>query len=115
MSETKHTPGPWSWWPDSCGGMVTQDKTALHIACPNRLVAYDANGRLMAAAPDLLAACEELEASLVIALNVIADNGMTGAFVAQCQAKGIKNGVGVRGHAAIAKARGESRCWHLPT
>ncbi len=54
----KHTPGPWSYWPNCTrdGGMVTQDATMSHIAAP---VVYatpgrtEANARLIAAAPEL--------------------------------------------------------------
>lgn len=60
-----HTPGPWSYWPKSAypDGVISQDATTTHIAVPvfhpdvNRTTA---NARLIAAAPDLLAALKTL-------------------------------------------------------
>ena len=63
MSETKHTPGPWRWRMHGASGdtklvgsnevpLVWQDR---HWQCPSQ----DANAALIAAAPDLLAACEK--------------------------------------------------------
>lgn len=68
MSESKHTPGPWEWsirtadespatlfMCDDCG--VDTDIAAMLEDCD-----FDtqwANARLIAAAPDLLAACKE--------------------------------------------------------
>lgn len=63
---SKHTPGPWKWWPDCCrvGGMVTAE-TGQHIAAPAHL-GHDvdmtgANARLIAAAPNLYEALKEAE------------------------------------------------------
>ena len=64
MSETKHTPGPWRWRIHGASGdkklvgsnevpLVWQDR---HWQCPSQ----DANAALIAAAPDLLAACDAL-------------------------------------------------------
>lgn len=58
---TNHTPGPWAYeqWPDSGGFprpvVVAQGSRA--VAYMSREDGY-ANARLIAAAPDLLAACE---------------------------------------------------------
>lgn len=67
MTDTKHTPGPWSV--DADGNVVTRlnvgDDDGI-IALANRHVAFvdsdtcRANAALIAAAPDLLAACERL-------------------------------------------------------
>jgi len=54
MKTTSHTNGPWSYWPDSCGGVVTQDKTACHVCVPTDRPEKEANARLIAAAPELL-------------------------------------------------------------
>lgn len=54
---TNHTPGPWAANPD---GLIHAGKNRLHIAQAATIGmghAAAANARLMAAAPDLLAAC----------------------------------------------------------
>ena len=60
--QTKHTPGP--WYEAKTGnhqGLIVDEKTGENIA-----VAYDKkNARLIAAAPDLLEACELVEAALL--------------------------------------------------
>jgi hypothetical protein len=64
---TNHTPGPWAYeqWPDSGGFprpvVVAQGSRA--VACVSREDGY-ANARLIAAAPDLLAACEAQSAAV---------------------------------------------------
>jgi hypothetical protein len=62
----KHTPGPWT---------ITGDRDAIEAQCPGapykiiiaETIGYkhirEPNARLIAAAPDLLAACEELLAT----------------------------------------------------
>lgn len=64
MSETKHTPGPWhcgqesvdpEWW-------IVTIKGGLIIANVNAHFRQEANARLIAAAPDILAALRECEA-----------------------------------------------------
>ena len=62
---TEHTPGPWSYWPNTAypQGVITRDSTAGHIAVPSVMSDKQtliANARLIAAAPDLLAALIEL-------------------------------------------------------
>ncbi len=64
MSESKHTPGPWSLEFDDVpydGGFETmvinsENGGICMMDCPKDEM--DANGRLIAAAPDLLEACE---------------------------------------------------------
>ena len=51
MSETKHTPAPWI----ASGTWVSTSDSSLIANCGT-----DANAGLIAAAPDLLAACEGL-------------------------------------------------------
>ena len=59
MSETKHTPGPWVFEPDT-GCISTDDRFVGHPvgyvagSRPERME----NGRLIAAAPELLENCE---------------------------------------------------------
>lgn len=57
---TNHTPGPWAANPD---GLIHAGKNRLHIAQAATIGmghAAAANARLMAAAPDLLAALQKL-------------------------------------------------------
>jgi hypothetical protein len=60
--ETKHTPGPWSYWSgynpyDKVEAQVTAEDGDVVVASYNHLIAEgEANAKLMAAAPDLLAA-----------------------------------------------------------
>lgn len=60
--EAKHTPGPWSYWSgynsfDKIEAQVTADDGDIVIASYNHLIADgEANAKLMAAAPVLLAA-----------------------------------------------------------
>ena len=74
MRQRNYTPGPWSWWPKCCGypaGAITQDGSGSHIAKPvNFLRASEltkANAHLIAAAPELLEALEELSNALTSA------------------------------------------------
>ena len=102
MSETKHTPGPWRWRIHGASGdkklvgsnevpLVWQDR---HWQCPSQ----DANAALIAAAPDLLAACENALASLVIlALPQVDNTVATNAEIIRVMADGL--------NAALAKAR----------
>lgn len=53
-----HTPKPWVYRADD--GEVRADDDRCCVATVEILDDSDANGRLIAAAPDLLAACEEL-------------------------------------------------------
>lgn len=64
MTETQHTPGPWEYdgeyiWADSIQGYVadpnTDDMTSgKYLPTSKAQAAIEANGRLIAAAPDLL-------------------------------------------------------------
>jgi len=112
MDSTKatHTPGPWraEWLDDNFGWItgtgaegrmylaeiVTSDDEGM-LAPPDE---QKANADLFAAAPDLLAACEELEAFL----EVVKDS-WTGD---QCNDLGLYDLQEILA-AAIAKARGE--------
>ena len=71
--ETKHTPGPWSVWVDSCGVLDVRARP-MHTVCdvvnPDEHVTdisadeSRANARLIAAAPELLAKCKKIAAWL---------------------------------------------------
>lgn len=76
MSEARHTPGPWSFGGENVVNFVFDREGCIHpplsnageyqYAGPIAIVAINedaggtANARLIAAAPDLLEACEEL-------------------------------------------------------
>jgi len=57
-----HTPGPWRYWPTTSGGRVAgrpADATnnfVCDVLIPERSVNWEVNARLIASAPDLLAA-----------------------------------------------------------
>lgn len=63
---SNHTPGPWSYWSgynpfDKIEAQVTAEDGDIVIASYNHLIEEgEANARLMAAAPDLLSALEDL-------------------------------------------------------
>jgi hypothetical protein len=76
MTERKHTPGPWKAEPDEADEIcILQDSTGLIVtyAFPNGKE-REANARLIAAAPELLEALQDLldeaEASHGIAMAV---------------------------------------------
>lgn len=98
MNATKaaHTPGPWNYWAGIAyaQGVVTQDRTAGHVAIPVEMPddgVMVANARLIAAAPELLEIAEAIDE----------DIGYYGGG-----AKLSPHFLG-RLRAAIAKARGE--------
>ena len=90
---TKHTPGPWKAYTAAKNQKEYQvyTDTSGHIACGVEHVAWtntEANARLISAAPEMLVALEA-------ALNWL-------------ECTGVDNGINLKIHAAIAKARGES-------
>lgn len=92
MGSAKHTPGPWK----VSGHMVrTECETSWPVAscCYGTAAQSDANARLIAAAPELLAACDAM-------LNAIADNTDIGFDVDLNEAMRAAR-------AAIVKAKGE--------
>ena len=68
MSEAKHTPGPWEWDQtrpysstlDAYGGLIGKDSQEVLEAGDCCISGKHADMHLIAAAPDLLAACEAL-------------------------------------------------------
>ena len=117
-----HTPGAWSVEPAT-------ESTPCHVYAndPNGCAAdadlvtvadfinTDADARLIAAAPDLLAALKETLAACSAAMRVIADLDAMHLldadvvdrqqrFIDECKVSGITNGFGVRVKDAIAKA-----------
>lgn len=115
MSETKHTPGPWAYRPqkyDDWGyvrgpeqddgfqpficqakDMRAMDDDVLNEHRRNGTDPWEANARLIAAAPDLLAASESMERAL---LQMMDDPSQADEMP-----------VVVKARAAIAKARGQ--------
>jgi hypothetical protein len=61
-SSAQHTPGPWQWNPDdheiSDGGSLDAQRRRVALAIGYD-AEYEANARLIAAAPDLLAAAKD--------------------------------------------------------
>lgn len=120
------TPGPWvldgNWIgtesPDGVG--IHDSIAALHAMDPvlgddGGFEDFDfgpiteANGRLMAAAPNLLSSCKELRDALACAMRVVVEYGasdLNDRIMLEMVAAGIFPGVGVRADAAIAKASG---------
>ena len=71
MSESKHTPGPWEPYRNPSYWEVRAKGGEVASICPSKysfgIDAEIANARLIAAAPDLLAALEEIrEASEIV-------------------------------------------------
>jgi hypothetical protein len=63
MSAAKHTPGPWNAdhsWFSKTGGQMVRGKSCVVAEALKHGAATMANARLIAAAPELLAACERL-------------------------------------------------------
>lgn len=66
MNEAKHTPGPWLYHPPSFIGTDEEDPQTIGYVSDHRnrkarpSGEMEANGHLFAAAPDLLAALEEM-------------------------------------------------------
>ena len=102
MSESKHTPGPWTVdWSDDGPLIYTGDLLIASVSGSTEHVEVqgldgettEANAWLIAAAPDLLAALERILAR-VETLNLFAEHGEDAKVVEQARA-------------AIAKAQGQ--------
>lgn len=110
MNEAKHTPGPWEWtWEDASMQILSRagDIGEGHVlavtpceACQKRnyrcLGPTEANARLIAAAPEMLAACESIATQEgLLRHHLTAVKGCEPLFRALSELK-----------AAIAKAKG---------
>jgi hypothetical protein len=90
MSEGKHTPGPWSLDQSSqisCVSAFDVNGEFIGIAymtLPN----HEANARLIAAAPDLLAALKQFEAFYPMGINLDLDDAFRAARAAIAKAEG---------------------------
>ena len=97
--ETKHTPGPWIIDRDSVVASNTPDDSG-DIICEaperfeNSMRRWQANARLIAAAPELLAACSR-------AFNLIKESGFSSGLIEE-EFDGTLNQL----DAAIAKVEG---------
>lgn len=120
-TKTAHTPGPWA---------IARDPAKLHWAFaqingPQNLsgndeplvVAYvqnmvdssdEANARLIAAAPELLEALRETSLALKAAVAHAFENEVTDTFLEKMRNFGVRDKIGVRADAAIAKAEGRT-------
>ena len=94
MAEAKHTPGPWL----ADGASVYEERDDFSVICnfwSSSLPEWEANARLIAAAPDLLEALEQLVIEYDdVELANAEPSSLTAAFNAA--------------RAAIAKAKGEA-------
>lgn len=105
---TEHTPGPWHVTADYCGALAVNDHLQFPSEFPVALIGGPladkrANARLIAAAPDLLAALERVENRLTMAAR---------AFYGAGRAKDLRAALdnwiadAETARAAIAKAKG---------
>ena len=104
MNTAKHTPGPWRIDDEQRDFRILADGAAAPVAFISRLYREDlppalANARLIAAAPDLLAALENLAASM--------DAGTAKILILDDEAYGgWRHGNIDSARAAIARAKG---------
>ena len=113
---TTHTPGPWEFWNELCIGTEDEwaggtlnvqnvtDKDLIAIVSlgwvePRAGGTHLANAHLIAAAPDLLAACEKVVAAYDMAAGAKCDEISWADFYNSGGVNPIR--------AAIAKAKGE--------
>jgi len=107
--ETKHTPGPWKVEEYNSAtlrgaiGIFSADSTIpiVHSPMGESLAEADANARLIAAAPELLAAAEKASALIKHLIKVCQNNGLTGDSAEDVQCDWLQHI-----NAAIAKATG---------
>ena len=66
MNVTTYTPGPWRWWVTVGGARIAgrpadgSKNFVCDVMPPERAVSYEANARLIAAAPELLEALQAI-------------------------------------------------------
>ena len=75
-ANSQHTPGPWRAGYSIAGPIATVVDSNENVLCEmvkpaEGLAASDANGRLIAAAPDLLEALKKAEESLAVAASYV--------------------------------------------
>jgi hypothetical protein len=112
MADAKHTPGPWSYGYYGCSGYCVNGG-GQHIATS---ILYkrdggEANARLIAAAPEMLAALQALldfhTRPAGFDTAVLMDNEQFGEFLAGINTNSDE--VTAQARAAIAKATGEQQ------
>lgn len=107
MNNTKHTPGPWTWDGEFGLGwyaeLVSPEKYVGHYSRPQALSREEskANARLIAAAPELLAALEDILPHAIRDIHELNEQ-MVGSLYPSINLAKIK-----RAEDAIAKAKGE--------
>jgi hypothetical protein len=95
---TQHTPGPWHWCDDGDGnkwGSRGLEPAVISGTVEGLVSVYDADARLIAASPDLLAALNDILACA----SISAPLDMTAYIISASRIKAAR--------AAIAKATGE--------
>lgn len=105
-TQTKHTPGPWTYRKAATHFHIEADAKGFGKAiaevkfCSNLGWTTETNARLIAAAPELLAALQDL-ANGAGAMRVKSD------LVWELKAKELTDAALIKANAAIAKAEGE--------
>lgn len=84
----QHTPGPWEIWPAENSVVITESLGRHIAAIPLATHEWKENARLIAAAPELLEALEELEALGSLELPQRRDAALLKAKAAIAKAKG---------------------------
>ena len=98
------TPGPWRWWATVSGARVAghpadgSKNFVCDVLVPEKAVSYEANARLIAAAPDLLEALRELADDIADRFDMSSPSTNPGMKAAVNEAR-----------AAILKATGEPK------
>lgn len=107
--ETKHTMGPWhiGYYGEMERPIIKRGALSLAEILslsdgPKSRAQVEANARLIASAPDLLAALKETHGALVAALQVLAECDAIKAD----DLKSVPDGGGYRARAVISKAEG---------
>ena len=98
-----HTPGPWTYECGDDGAVVYKEAVGTVANVPDDLTASEANARLIAAAPDLLAALVDARNVLALALPKFGEDSTDDEDSAD-DVQGLINRI----DDAIAKAKGEA-------
>ena len=108
----KHTPEPWEYDGNKKITSIHRGKTYQQIAeigTPGCRIALvdQANGYLMAAAPDEHTSLKEMVAVCSAAMRVLAHCDLEAEFADELKRAGVKNGFGKRALDALRKAEGK--------
>lgn len=107
-----HTRGPWQvalHSGRSFNGAAIKAPDGLSVAIIPRIAdrPYDqkeADARMIAATPELLASCKELREAAAAMMRVLFDAGLEDQLVLELLSAGVKDGFGKRAGDVIAKA-----------